>query len=329
VEIEMKTILNALVVIILTIASQSEAAQSSLKKGSFIPQWIPQAQFAGYMTAMEKGFYERAGLDVDLLEGGPGRNSFSYLRDGKAVFGSGWLAEGIKERAKGTPIVCIGQILQRTALMLVADKSRGVNELRDLEGKKVARWGGQFSLQPALFFRRNGVKVDVVPNYTSAQLFLKRGVSATWAMWYNEYHLILNSGYNPDELKVFDLKESGLDFPEDGLYCLEETFQKEPAMCAAFVAASIKGWLYAFKHKEEALDIVIQRAEKVHTGTNRAHQRWMLARMEDLILPGGRKDIVGRLNPADYAKVCEALRENKIIKESPALNEFYKGPKWR
>ena len=42
-----------------------------------MPQWIPQAQFAGYMVAKEKGFYRDAGLDLNLLVGGPGKNGFT------------------------------------------------------------------------------------------------------------------------------------------------------------------------------------------------------------------------------------------------------------
>ena len=33
----------------------------------------------------------------------------------------------------------------------------------------------------------------------------------------------------------------------------------------------------------------MKHADAAHTGTNRAHQRWMLSRMKDLILPGGDK----------------------------------------
>lgn len=315
-----------LLLAILIITAANAVGEPSLKKVSFIPQWIPQAQFAGYMVALEKGLYRQAGLDVTLLEGGPGKSPCDYLRMGKATFGTSWLATGLEERASGMPIVNIGQIIQRSALMLIADKGKGIEGLADLDGKKVALWEGHFRLQPTLFFRRRGVKVEIVSNYSTVNLFLKHGVSATWAMWYNEYHLILNSGYNPDELTVFYLKDSELNFPEDGLYCMEHTYRNDPEMCSAFVDASIKGWLYAFKHKEEALDIVMKHTEAAHTGTNRAHQRWMLARMEDVIAPKGRIQNVGKLDPQDYALVGEVLQDNSTIEHVPPLAEFYKGP---
>jgi hypothetical protein len=39
-------------------------AETTLKQVSLAPQWIPQAQFAGYMVALEKGFYRDVGLDL-------------------------------------------------------------------------------------------------------------------------------------------------------------------------------------------------------------------------------------------------------------------------
>ena len=34
-------------------------------------KWVTQAQFAGYYAALEKGYYDKAGLDVTIKVGGP------------------------------------------------------------------------------------------------------------------------------------------------------------------------------------------------------------------------------------------------------------------
>ena len=51
--------------------SPADAAETTLKEASFIPQWRPQAQFAGYYVAYEKGFYKKNGIDLTILPGGP------------------------------------------------------------------------------------------------------------------------------------------------------------------------------------------------------------------------------------------------------------------
>ena len=114
----------------------------------------------------------------------------------------------------------------------------------------------RFNRKP--FFKKYNLQVKVIPQSFSVNLFLRDGVDVASAMWYNEYHTIINSGLNPDELTPFFFHEHGLNFPEDGIYTLEKTFKKDPALSCAFVKASIEGWLYAFSHPEEALDIVLR-----------------------------------------------------------------------
>ncbi|HTY23551.1 MAG TPA: ABC transporter substrate-binding protein [Desulfomonilaceae bacterium] len=305
----------------------SLGAETALKKASFCPAWIPQAQFAGYMVALEKGFYREAGLDLNLLVGGPEKPPFVALEAGEAMFCTDWLSSGIQKRATGTPIVNLAQISQRSALILVAKKKSGIEQAQDLNGKNVGLWPGLFYIQPMVFFEKYGLKVNVITNYTSVSLFLKGGVDAMSAMWYNEYHLMLNSGLNSDDLTLFFFSRLGLNFPEDGIYCLEQTLREDPNLCEAFVRASIKGWLYAFENQDDALDIIMKHAKAAHTGTNKAHQRWMLARMKELIIPEGDARTLGKLYPADYALVSDILKDSNLIHQVPQYNDFYRGPK--
>jgi NitT/TauT family transport system substrate-binding protein len=302
-------------------------SESVLKKVTFCPQWIPQAQFAGYMVALEKGFYRDAGLDLNLMVGGPEKPAFVALESGEAMFCADWLSSGIEKRASGLPVVNLAQISQRSALILIAKKKSGIVKAQDLNGKKIGLWTGQFRIQPQVFFEKYGLQVEIIPNYSSVSLFLKGGVDAMSAMWYNEYHAILNSGLNSDDLTLFFFSRLGLNFPEDGIYCLEKTLREDPPLCDAFVQASIKGWLYAFENEDYALDIVMKHAKAAHTGTNKAHQRWMLARMKDLIIPEGDASVIGKLDMADYALVSDILRDSRLIHRVPQYEDFYRGPK--
>ncbi len=297
------------------------AETSTPRRVTLLPLWLHQAQFAGYYTALDKGIYARHNIDATIVTGGPQRPPEQYLREGKADFAVLWLDQAIEARTSGLALVNVAQIVQRSGLMLVAKKSSGIEAISDLDGKKVGIWDGGLSIQPKAFFNWCNVSVKEVSQSGSVNLFLRDGVQATSAMWYNEYHTILNSGLNPDELTTFFFHEYGFNFPEDGIYCLESTYRKDPELCADFARASIEGWEYAFSHPEEALEAVLKRMEADHLPANRVHQQWMLARMKDLIWPERPEDI-GLLDPSDFERVAYVLKENGLIREAPSYESF-------
>jgi NitT/TauT family transport system substrate-binding protein len=141
-------------------------------------------------------------------------------------------------------------------------------------------------------------------------------------MWYNEYHTIINSGINTEELTTFFFSDYGLNFPEDGIYTLEKNFHKDPSLSCAFVRGSIEGWLYAFAHPDEALDIVLQHMSRARIPANRVHQKWMLEKMKDLMTPLEAGIPAGTLRESDFLHVAEELKKNGFIKEVPEFESF-------
>jgi len=298
--------------------------QENLKRAHFIPHWSPQSQFAGYFVAFEKGFYKKHGIALNIQQGGPHRPSLDILEKQTADFAVAWLSTAIQKQSQGVRLVNVGQIIQRSALMLIAKKARGIYRPEDINNRKVGIWRADFQLQPLAFLKKYNLKATIVPQSYSVNLFLRDGVDVASAMWYNEYHTILNAGLNPDELTTFFFYEHELNFPEDGIYTLESTLKKDPELVRGFVKASIEGWLYAFKHPDEALDIVLKYMSTASIPVNRVHQKWMLERMKDLIIPeDGKSPPIGVLAESDFTRVCKVLKENNIIGNAPVFNDFY------
>ena len=150
-------------------------------------------------------------------------------------------------------------------MMLIAKKSSGINTPADMQGKEGRAVGGRPLNTAPGPVHETRIKVREIPQSYTVNLFLRGGIDVTSAMWYNEYHTILNSGINPEELNLFSLNDYGINFPEDGLYTLEKTLRKDPALAKAFAEASLEGWRYAFDHPDEALDMVIQAHERGKT----------------------------------------------------------------
>ena len=310
----------------LMLAGGGPARGEEAKPVSLQLQWRPQAQFAGYIVAREMGFYKDAGLPrLDLRWYAEGDPPMKLVLDGKADFCTAWLSQAIVLRAQGAKIVNVAQIMQKSALMLVARRGSGIVKPQDMNGRRVGLWGGDWDVQPSAFFKKFGVRPEIVPQSYSIAPFLRGAVDVASAMYYNEYHKLIEAGLGADEMQTFFFSDYGMNFPEDGLYCAEATRRERAKVCRAFVSASIKGWAYAARNEAETLALVMKYCDQEHLATNQNHQRWMLRAMIELIQHRvGRESAQwGTLLPEDFEHVANVLCDQKLIQGAPRYEDFY------
>jgi NitT/TauT family transport system substrate-binding protein len=274
-------------------------------------------------VAKDKGFYSRRGLDVRIRHAGPTRLPVQELTSGRADFTTAFLTSALHYRDRGVPLVNVAQVVNRSSLMLVAWKGEGVRSLQDLQGRKVSIWEGDYRAPFLGVFAAHHVTPVVYPQYYSVSLFLRRGVSACSAMYYNEYHMLYQSGVDPEEVTTFFLRDHGYDVPEDGVYCLESFRRARPTVCASFREATLEGWGYARDHPEEALRLVMQYVTAGHVPTNATHMRWMLTAILPCIVPGaGARWQLGELSRTDYEKCVTLMKAQRLIVRAPTYEAF-------
>jgi len=305
-----------------TLATETTAYKGKMRNVTFLPYWVSNAQFAGYYVAREKGIYKKYGINLEIIPYEPFNTPSDLISSGKADFAALWLVNAIELKAKGTDIVNIAQPSTRSSAMLLTKKSSGIDSIPQMEGKRVGIWA-DYELQPKAFFSEYKVNVTIVPIGSTNNLFLAGGVDITIANWFDEYHTIINSGYDPEDLNAFFFADFSLNFLEDGIYCLSDMRENDPQLCADFLKATLEGWRYAFDHKEEAIDIVVQYAHKDKLPVNKVHQGWMLDRYQDLYLPGGKTEFNELLLPQDYTFAGKVLQDAGLIEEIPPYNSFF------
>jgi NitT/TauT family transport system substrate-binding protein len=193
-----------------------------------------------------------------------------------------------------------------------------------MEGRRVGLWSPDSAVDFQAFLKEHNLAVVSIPQSYTVNLFLSGGVEVASATWYNEYHIILNSGVNKEELNLFFLSDYGCDFPQDGIYVLEETIRRDPELCASFTDASIEGWKYAFTHPDEALNVVMNYIRKAHIPASRAHQKWMLEKMKDLVAPDNRYETMGVLSADRYESVAQMLKKQGEVSSISEFSTFYR-----
>ena len=82
-------------------------------------KWLPQAQFMGYYVALDKGYYEEAGLNVTIIAGGGDISETTAVNSGQVDFGVTWVSNLIAANAGGMDLAEVAQVFQRSGLVLV------------------------------------------------------------------------------------------------------------------------------------------------------------------------------------------------------------------
>lgn len=312
-------------VLILLMILVTNIVQAQSEKIVFSPHWIPQAQFAGYYVAQDRGFYKDAGLDVEIIHPNSEISSLEFLKNGKAHIVSSFLMDALKLRLKGLSILNIGQLSQHSALMMVTKKKSGIATIEQLQGKKIGIWSSGFNDILNAFMKENKIEMELVPILNTINLFLMDGIDILTVTNYNEYDQIINSGVNEDELYKFYFANYGYDIPEDGLYCLEETYKNRKESLKKFLKATLKGWEYAQENKEYTINLVVEKMKLAHLPNNKHHQRWMLDRMLELISPDYKEVEKGELLHYDFERALELIKINTGNKNIElTIEEFYK-----
>ncbi len=301
----------------------SPDASGPLRHVRLLPYWVPSAQFAGYYVGIEQGIFKKHGIDLEILTFDAQLKPEELIGTGKTDFAMLWLVNAIGVRNQGADIVNIAQFSSRSSLMLITKKSSGIARIEDMNGKRAGIWIG-YEKPPQALFKKYNLQVEMVPIGSTNNLFLKDGVDILNANWFDEYHSVLNNGINEDELNKFFFADYGLNFLEDGIYCLADKRKNDPELCRDFVEAVIESWTWAFEHQEAAVEAVVKYARSMNQPVNKPHQRWMLSCYKELYIPAGQTTIHNNLKQQDYEAVLQIMQESSLLNQPTPYSSFYK-----
>ncbi|MCO4317170.1 ABC transporter substrate-binding protein [Phyllobacterium sp. 21LDTY02-6] len=252
-------------------------------------KWVTQGQFAGYYVAKDKGFYEEAGLEVEIKPGGPDVAPPQVIAGGGADVVVDWMPSALATREKGLPLVNIAQPFKRSGMMLTCRKETGITKPEDFKGKTLGVWFGGNEYPFLSWMSHLGLKTDGGPDGVTVlkqgfnvDPLIQKQADCISTMTYNEYWQVIDAGIPADQLVTFKYEDEKVATLEDGLYVLQKSID-DPAMVeklARFVKASMKGWEYARANPDEAADIVLE--NDASGAQTEKHQKRMVAEINKL-----------------------------------------------
>ncbi len=316
-----------------TAAETTEAAMekpAELEKMTLQLKWLPQSQFMGYYVAKAKGYYEAEGIDLTILPGGSDIIPEQQVYNGVADVGVTWVSSLLKYQSQGWELTQVGQVFQKSAMLLVSKASTGIKTPADLAGKKIGSWFGGNEYEIYALLEANGLDKDkdlelVQQDYTMNQL-IGDEVDAASAMIYNEYGLLLESGLAESDLSVLNMNDAGVAMLEDCLFVNSEWIAKNEDLYVRFLRASIKGWAEASADPVAAGQVVFD----VDQSVSLEHQTYMAKEIAKLVVPEGFDpakigyiDMAAIQQTADLAFKYGLLTEAAVISESTITSKYW------
>jgi NitT/TauT family transport system substrate-binding protein len=315
--------------------SDSGSGSGDLTPVTLQLQWVAQAQFAGYYAAVDQGFYKDEGLDVTIQEGGPDIVPQDVLASGDVDYAISWVPKVLGSIEQGANITDVAQIFERSATTQISFKDKNITKPADLKGKNVGSWG--FGNEWELFagMQKAGVEVgdiNLVQQAFDMTGFLSGDIDAAQAMTYNEYAQVLETKnpatgklYQPNELNVINWNDVGTAMLQDAIWANADKLASDKDYAdttVKFIKASIKGWIYAAQHPQEAADIVTAAGSTL----GQSHQLWMTNEVSKLIFPStngvGMIDENAWKNTVDIAMNTKNETGATIITKDPPKTAY-------
>jgi NitT/TauT family transport system substrate-binding protein len=242
-------------------AAALPARAQARDKIRFGTNWLAQAEHGGFYQAVADGTYSRAGLDVEIVMGGPQTNGRLMMMTGRLdYYMGGNMIQAFLAVRENVPSVVVAANFQKEPQCLIAHPGQGFDSFADLRKSERILLSREAQ---ASFFQwmkaEHGFRDEQVRPYTfSAAPFLadKRAVMQGYVTS-EPYAIEKEAGFKPN---VFLLADHGFDTYSTLIETRTEIAQNRADVTQRFVDATAIGWYNYLYGDNAAANAAIRRA---------------------------------------------------------------------
>lgn len=274
------------------------ASAQALKPVRILTSWFAQADQAGFWQAQQDKLGKDAGLDIQVLQGGPKIQTIPQVASGQAEFGIGNADDILIARMRGAPVRAIFAPLDYVPYTLVYHTDPAVKSITDLQGRTFAvSLGFAYWEWTKKQYKLAGTREIPVTGdlslFRNDQKMVQQG-----------YSLYLPARMEDAGIPVQQIKIGALGYrPYNVLFTTDELILKNPTLVKAMVAAVQKGW-GSFVHDPSAIKpLLMGMNQQIPPKINNSASKEMI---ETLIAKDPAK--IGCMNDARWKELADQLR---------------------
>ena len=311
------SILLAITIVFCLSACGKTEDKNELSKITIVLDWTPNTNHTGIFVAKANGYFEQAGLDVEIVQPAEG-SAETLVASGKAQFGVSF-QDSLAPAFVGdnaVPVTAVAAVIQHNTSGIISRKGEGMDTPKGLEGKKYATWdldveketirdvmkadGGNFDL------------VELIPSTVTDEVSaLKSGsVDAIWIFYAWAGIACQVAGLETDYFEFADINPA-FDYYTPVIIGNNSWLKENHETAKAFVEALSKGYTYATQNPKEAADILMEAAPELKSNSELvyASQEYLA---NEYIADASKW---GEFDPDRWAAFYNWLNEKELLEE--------------
>lgn len=310
-------LLLALTMIFALAACGKSAETAETETITVVLDWTPNTNHTGIFVAQAKGYFEEAGLKVEVVQP-PEDGAVTLVASGKAQFGVSF-QDSLAPAFAGDepiPVTAVAAVIQHNTSGIVSRAGEGMDRPKGLEGKKYATWdldvekatirdvmtadGGDFEL------------VELIPSTVTDEVsaLKSKSVDAIWIFYGWAGVACEVAGLDIDYFDFADI-DPVFDYYTPVIIGGNAWMEENPETAKAFLSALSKGYTYAVENPKEAADILMEAAPELKANTELvyASQEYLA---KEYIADAARW---GEFDGERWAAFFNWLNENNLMEE--------------
>jgi ABC-type nitrate/sulfonate/bicarbonate transport system substrate-binding protein len=222
--------------------------------------WIANVENAGEFVAAEKGYYTDAGVDLELVPGGPGISVEPLVVAGTALIGLSQPDNVARAREQGAKLKVVATTFQRNPAAVMSLASNPIPTPQDLVGKKLGIQQSGVPIYDAFFasIDIDPKSIEYVPVQFDPAPLVSGEVDAFVSFQTNQPIQLAMQGI---ETVTFLLADYGFNLFTDSFIVSEDSLADEDkrTTIVKILDATFRGWRDAIADPEMAAQLVVEK----------------------------------------------------------------------
>ena len=262
-------------------AATASGENKKLEKITFVLDWTPNTNHTGLYVAQEMGYFEEAGLDVEIVQP-PEDGAVVLVASGKAQFGVSFqdsLAPAFIE-GESIPVTAVASVIQHNTSGIISRAGEGMDTPKGMEGHSYATWNGAIELATVQkVMEADGgdySKLELIPSTVTDEVSALKtnSVDSIWIFYAWAGVKTELEGLETDYFAFAEI-DPVFDYYTPVIVAGNQFLEKNPETAKAFLSALSKGYEFAIENPEEAADILCTAAPELDKELVVASQKYL------------------------------------------------------